>query len=484
MILVTVLCAISVAESSCADYLQVPGLIDLRSTFSDGAYDIETLVRLAKDRGFGIVVMNDHDRMAMEYGIPPFKNLVKRKVERPSINKNGAKDYLDSITRVRNRYPDMVILPGSETAAFYYWTGSYFNKTLTAHDHEKRMLTIGMENPEDYEHLPILHNGHSPEYVTMALPCIVLSLCFLVASIFLIRRKGFYRRIIGFSLCILSILFILNSKPFRSSPFDQYHGDQGIAPYQLLIDYVNSRGGLIFWNYPETKSGIRRLGPIRVHTPPHPEMLEESHDYTGFAALYGDNITVTEPGNVWDKILTEYCKGERGRPVWGISTADFHKEGESGEKLGNFPTVFLLREQSGKGVMEALRTGKMYACRGKYPQLIKLDEFSVCSSDGTIEGISGDEITLKDRPGIRISLSVSEIASDRKSAVSAGDMRNEVTVRLIRSGKLIETFKSMLPLQIDYKDSYYQPGKKIFYRMDMRGCGILVSNPIFVTFEK
>jgi len=84
---------------------------------------------------------------------------------------------------------------------------------------------------------------------------------------------------------------------FRSSPFDQYHGDQGMAPYQLLTDYVDSRGGLTFWNYPETASGTRKLGPIMVDTPPYPEVLEESEGYTGFASLYGDNITVTEPGS-------------------------------------------------------------------------------------------------------------------------------------------------------------------------------------------
>ncbi|MBW1613871.1 MAG: hypothetical protein JRJ57_07850, partial [Deltaproteobacteria bacterium] len=40
------------AESLCADYQQVAGLIDLRTTFSDGSYDLESLVQLAKKRGF------------------------------------------------------------------------------------------------------------------------------------------------------------------------------------------------------------------------------------------------------------------------------------------------------------------------------------------------------------------------------------------------------------------------------------------------
>jgi len=451
-------------------YQQVAGLIDLRSTFSDGAYDIETLVKMAKDRGFEALVINDHDRLVMEYGVPPFRNILRKRVELPSINTNGAKAYIDSIREVQKKYPDMVIIPGSETAAFYYWTGSYFKKNLTAHDHERRILTIGMGNPEDYEDLPILHNGSSIQYLRMAIPGILLFFVVLILAVFLIKWRGFYR-IAGIIIFIWCVASIANSNMFRSSPFDQYHGDQGMAPYRLLTDYVNSRGGLTFWNYPETKSGIRRLGPIMVDTPPHPEVLEESEGYTGFAALYGDNITVTEPGNMWDRVLIAYCDGRRNRPVWGISTADYHEEGGAGEKLGNFPTVFIVQEKSRNGVMKALKNGKMYAWRGEYPQFVRLDEFSVCSNDGKNEGISGDEIALRESPRIRISLSAADV-SEKK-----------VKVRLIRSGELIKTFEGTLPMQIDYDDRYFQAGEKVYYRMDMRGCGMLVSNPVFVKFK-
>ncbi len=454
-------------DSYGGDYRQVAGLIDLRSTFSDGTYDIETLVRMAKERGFEVLVINDHDRVVMEYGLPPFRNIVKKRVELNSVNKQGAKAYLDSIREAQKKFPDMILIPGSESAAFYYWTGSYFKKNLTAHNHEKRILTIGMDNPGDYESLPILHNGATAEYTGIVLPGILLFLCSLAVSIYLIKWGGFYR-ITGVIILVLSLAFIADSISFRSSPFDQYHGDQGMAPYQLLVDYVNLRGGLAFWNYPETKSGIRRMGPILVDTPPHPEVLEESEGYTGFSALYGDNITVTEPGNAWDKVLNSYCNGIRSRPVWGISTADYHEE--AGGKLGDFPTVFLVREKSRKGVLEALKNGKMYACQGSYPQ-VRLDEFSVGHPDGSNKGISGDEIKLKESPRIRISLS---------AAVTS---ENKIKVRLIRSGELIETFEGTLPMQIDYEDKYFQPGKKIYYRMDMSGCGVLVSNPIFVKFE-
>ena len=450
-----------------ASYQQVTGLIDLRSTFSDGACDIETLVQMAHDRGIDALIINDHDRMVMEYGIPPFRNIFKKRVERNSINRRGAANYLSTIRKISKAYPRMIIIPGSESAPFYYWTGSFFQKDLTAHDHEKRILTIGMDNPEDYEDLPLLHNGPTTHHLDTVLPGLILLVLALAGSLILMRWKGIYR-ISGIIVFILSVACIVNCNPFRSSPFDQYHGNQGITPYQLLIDYVQSKGGMTFWNYPETRSGTRKLGPIRVHTPPYPEVLVESQGYTGFAALYGDTITVTEPGNVWDQVLIDYCRGERETPVWGIATADFHDERGSCEKLGNFRTVFLLQQRTRSDVLTALRQGNMYACHTDFRNPVRLDEFSVSSSDGNQRGIAGNTILLTGQPSIRIALSV------------ASPSQKSVQVRLIRSGHVIKTVTGTLPLHIDYRDNYFRPGETIYYRMDMRGSGTIVTNPIFV----
>jgi hypothetical protein len=453
-----------------SDYQQIAGLIDLRTTFSDGNLDLESLAKLAQERGFTALFINDHDRLALEYGLFPFRNILKKRVELNSINKGGAEKYLNAIKEVEEKFPNMIIIPGSETAPFYYWTGSYFNKNLTAHNHEKRILTIGLERPEDYRDLPIIHNGFSNRFRTDFLPGILISLIPLIFGVLLLRRKGVFR-ICGVTIGVLSVLYILDTDPVRSSPFDQYHGDRGIAPYQLLIDYVNSRGGLTFWNYPETRPGIRKMGPIFVDTHPYPEVLEESKGYTGFAALYGDTITVTEPGNIWDRVLLAYCRGERNRPVWGISTADFHKESEAGEVLGNFPTVFLVHRKTKREILKALKNGKMYACRGDYPHIVKLDEFFVCSLKSDVTGILGDEIVLEGNPRIRIALSAAE------------PTKNRVTVRLIRSGEVIERFEGQLPIKIDFEDAYCKPGERIYYRMDLHGYGKLVSNPIFVSFQ-
>ncbi|MBN2438712.1 MAG: hypothetical protein JXL20_08940 [Deltaproteobacteria bacterium] len=455
-------------------YEQVPALMDLRTTFSDGDYDPEALVQMALRKGFSIVFLNDHDRMVMEYGFPPFRNIVRKKVELNSINKSGADRYLRVITGLRKMYPNVILIPGTESAPFYYWTGSPFAGTLTANDHERRILTMGLEKPEDYETLPILHNGLSGSHIRAVMPALLAFIfCFLIAVYFLFKN-GWWR-ISGIFLAIFSAGFFINTVFARPSPFDAYHGKQGAAPYQLFIDAVGQKGGLTFWNYPETRSGVRKLGPIGVKTLPYPHMLLETRNYTGFAAIYGDTVTITEPGNVWDVVLGEYCSGFRKRPPWGIATADFHKEGGSGQNLGDFQTVLWLTEKSPRSVLEALKAGKMYACQGKFPKIPRLDEFSVSAAepDTVPPMISGDELILERNPRIRIAVS--------GGVAGAG---KEVRVRLIRSGSLIRIFKGSLPLNIDYTDILETPGEKIYYRMDMTGYGTIVSNPIFVKFTR
>ena len=78
---------------------------------------------------------------------------------------------------------------------------------------------------------------------------------------------------------------------------------------------------------------------------------------------------------------------------------------------------------------------------------------------------------MKSNPWIHIYLS-SKVAS---KAITQ--------VKIIRSGIVIKTFDGTMPMEIDYEDIYYNPGEKVFYRIDVKSPGQLISNPIFVTFE-
>ncbi len=457
------------------EYIQVPGLIDIRTDFSDGVHTLEYLIKLAKKRGIDVLFINDHDRKILEYGIRPFQAILKKRVEEPSINKGGPENYLNMIDAASKKYPALILIPGAESAPFYYWKGSYFKKNLTVCDWERHLLIVGLEEPQDYKELPILHNGYATKYILSSIPIAsFLFLALLIVGLYMIKWKRIIRYS-GIVISVFALLLVINNHLLKSSPYDQYHGPQGISPYQLLIDYVNSRGGMVFWNHPETKSGKGKLGPIFRDTPPYPQVLIESKNYTGFASLYGDAITITEPGNIWDKVLIEYCSGQRANPVWGISSADFHREGGAGEKLGSFPTFFLVKSKTKKDILDALKKGRMYAFRGYVdsPRLI-LEDFSISDSKSSQKVVMGEEIFSKGYPSINIRIST-----------TGSEKGNSVTVRLIRSGNLLKTFSSETPLSINFEDDFFEPGKKIYYRLDAidKKGRKLVSNPIFVQFK-
>ncbi|MBW1999576.1 MAG: hypothetical protein JRJ29_16650 [Deltaproteobacteria bacterium] len=459
---------LAVSASDETPYHQVPGLIDLRSSFSDGAHGIEELVRIARSRGFKVLFINDHDRISVSYGLPPFRRIVKYTREYPSIATHGTEKYLNAIRVAAAKYRDTIIIPGCITSPFYYWTGSWVRGNLTLREYDRKMLILNFEKPEDYEGIPSIGNDFSLRYTKTLLPGVGLFLVPLVIGVIFLKWKGRYR-LMGIAIIIISALAIIDYNPFRGSLYHPYAGDQGIGPYQELINYVRERGGYSFWNYPEQRSGIRRQGPIRVSTPPYPQVIHESQDYTGFAAIYGDRITLIDPGREWDRVLNEFCAGERRRAPWAISTADFHEEGRWGLKLGAYPTTFLVREFSKKAILEALEKGRMYCSRSDGRKWPRLDYFHVSSTDSG-RAYMGETLNASSSPLIKFKVSYYP------------ETPAPITILLIRGGELVETFTGRAPLEIEYVDRSVTPGKMTFYRI-MDGKKHLTSNPIFVVYR-
>lgn len=449
-------------------FRSVPCLIDLRTTWSDGAHNLEEIIETARSRGFRVLVINDHDRLGVSYGIPPFRNLLRYRKSFPSIMTRGPGEYLADIQRVSAKYPDMIIIAGCETSAFYYWTGSWLKKNLTLNGYDRKLLIVNFNSAEDYGRIPNVGNSLSLRYTKRLLPGIIVFLVPFLIGIILLRWKGIFRTM-GLLIAVFSLFAMIDYNPFRSSPFNIYEGDPGIAPCQELIDYVNERGGLCFWNYPEQRSGIRKEGQVFLNTPPYPEVLLQSRDYTGFSAIYGDEITVTEPGKEWDTVLNEYCSGRRARPAWGISTADFHKDGALGIPLGAFPTTLYLKDFSRAGVIEAMRAGRMYCSRGDGHSWPRLEDFHLAGEEGR-RACMGETLATAVPPVVRF-----RVTSDGRPG--------PMTLLLIRGGALIGTFEGTPPMEVEYLDRDAPPGARTYYRVMDRGKA-LTSNPIFVEYRK
>ena len=456
-------------EVSAAPDRQLSGVIHLHSSYSSGRYSLEELVDKARQKQIEVLVPTDHDLVVMEYGLFPVRNLIKRREERPSIIKLGPEVYLAEIKRLNQVQDDVMVLPGAQSSPFYYWTGNPLKKNLTAHDYRKELLLIGMQAPEDYLRLPLLHNGFSTRYALQRLPQAIVFLIAFCIGVALVLQKGRLRAI-GVIIAIVSLLLAVDQHPFQSSPYDPYSGPKGVAPYQETIDYVRKRDGLVFWAHPESRYAAEgvSLGPVTLKTRPYPDDLAAARNYTGFSAVYGDTTTAAEPGRHWDQLLMQYCRNERDRPAWAIAGADFHVE-KKGVQLDTFQTVFCVQQKTIAAVMEALARGRIYAVRkGSGPRLT-LENFRVKDTASGTAARMGEEISVTGPPMVEGVISV------------AGGGRHPVEVTVIRGGKVWQRFEGNTPLAFEFVDRRKTP-QKIYYRAVVKGRGIgkLLSNPIFV----
>ena len=238
-----------------ARFIQLDGVADVKTRFSDGCSTVTDLAGQAKSMGIDVVIFSDHARNSLEYGLPPFERLLKKTQGGPSVLSAGASGYLLEINDIDRQTPDMLLIPGVEVAPFYHWTGSPFKKNLVANDWDKHLLIVGLETEADIKQLPLLHSNFSSRYFKQFQNAAIgFTFLFLISATAVYLK---YKIRLTLPLSILFFLLALNNHPFRSSPFDPYHGSQGIAPYQEVIDYANSKDALVFWNHMETLSGRR-----------------------------------------------------------------------------------------------------------------------------------------------------------------------------------------------------------------------------------
>lgn len=316
----------------------VPGIIHVQSDVSSGIYSIEKIAELARKRGIRVVIFTDKFLERFEYGIPPFRNIIKRTIRKRSITEYGIERYINEIKRVDNLFPDMLLIPGAEVRPSYYWTGNPL-RNLTLHNTQKEFLVIGL-SVEALKNLPVIGN-----------------------------RRLWY---------------------------NQYDGDVGYKPFQDVIDYTLNNNGLIFWSLPEAHQDVR-IGRVRVYRPPHPESLMKTDSYTGFGIIYEGMRTIGVPGGIWDDILREYIDGKRKSPIWAIGEIDYHYEGKSGKRIEDVQTVFLLESFDISSVITALRDGRMYARRRTEDFYLSLDEFSISGALMGGEVTLSDEPVLRIR---------------------------------------------------------------------------------------
>ncbi len=461
-----------VSTPAFAKYIQLDGVADVKTMYSRGCSNVQDTAEMAKQAGIDIVLYNDRARDSIQYGIFPLKRILKKTNEGRSILNTSPDVYLSNINDKNKQFRETLLIPGTDVSPFYYWTGSVFKKNLTAHDWDKRLSIIGLNQGEDFEQLPILDSNFSRKYAGKLYNA-VFGFGFLLIVTVVMIFKNYYRQV-AIPLAILFVLLLFDNHPFRSSLFDQYHGDRGIKPYQEVIDFAVSKGAMVFWNNLEATGAKREWGTINLETEAHPEDLVLSHNYTGFQAVADEPVAVIEPGNVWDHVLMEYLRGGRSQPVWGYGANGFQCAGESGPIFGATRTVFLVREKTRTAVLDAMRKGRMYSVRQPGPERLSLDEFTVKDVATGKKATLGEQLVATDFPEISFKIH----SSDGKE--------KRVRVFLIRNGKVVKRESVVLPYELKWIDSNVDMSQQVYYRVNVIASPVdhLVANPIFVKFGR
>jgi hypothetical protein len=456
------------------------GIIHIHSNITEeGVYPFRKLVALAQARGVKILVFTDTFLKRWEYGLPFLSNIFKVSIEQRCIVKYGIKNYLKEIEKIRNEFPDMVILPGMQVSPFYWWSGSILKKNLSLNDWNKDFLVIGLESYQDYERLPVIGNRYFKPRLKDLFSLLTAVSLIIFGALFL--RKGKSGKIPGWTLNILGILFLFNAFGFSASRFDAYHGQKSFLPYQDLINYTNKKKGLVFWAHPmiaQEVSSMKFLG-VNLYTSAYPESLLKTTGYTGF----GVNMSVSLEDNPvraageWDHALKDYCLGKRNQPAWVIGEAEYISVG----LIDSMQNVFFLPELNTQSVYLALRNGRFYVrAYSKNSVNISLSDFHIEDSGDKnkfgLKAFMGDKIQITDRPRLFIK---GDFTNN-----SSGNLKIEV----IRDGKIIRKFEftNEQVFNIEFQDdSLSAYGKKSYFRLifftDNRI--ISVTNPIFIELE-
>ena len=457
-------------SSALALYIQIDGVADIKTNFSEGCSSIQDLANQAERQKIDVVMFGDYARNSMEFGIKPFERIFKNIIHGPSVLDGGAGGYISEIKENDRQFERTLLIPGVETIPFYFWTGSNYDKNLTAHNWDKHLLVFGMDTAQDFEQLPLPNSNFSKKYTHELLNNFII-----IGFIFMVTvgavYKGYYRKI-TVPLMLLFALMTLNNHPFQSSPFDPYHGDRGMEPYQNLIDFATSKGALVFWNHMETDSGISQKGATVLETLPYPDDLLKTRNYTGFQAVGDKPIRQTEPGQQWDQILMQYLNGNREHPVWGFGGNDYFCEDQKGDRLGSVRTIFLVRERNNDTVLDAMKNGRMYAVRQADANRLSLDEFVVGDQKVGNQVTMGQELVATDFPAIKLKL----------RSVQGGNKTAQI--QIIRNGSLVKVETVSLPYELTWRDVGVDRKGPVYYRIKAQVSSEdhLVSNPIFVKF--
>ncbi len=465
------------------------GIVRVNTDIGAGTRSIDEVAGLAEEAGLDFVVFSDQLLVRCEYGAPPFRSVFKIHSTRPSVLSFGAGEYLTRITSLKDAHPRMVFIHGADIAPHYYWQGIPFSGDFECRRFSQQLTVFGPAEPGFYEAIPVIHNeGMSfgaGDFIKL------LPLLLTVWGGVLLKfgggkpyrdlqgnaysyRPALARRISGWFLAVLGVAWTFDNRPFFAAvQFGQY-ADSGSAPYQHVIDHIRGQDpdAAVFWSAPEAEMTVVVKG-VRMHTLPYPEDVIGTRGHNGFAGIYGDAYTAHQPDGLWDRMLQEYCSGERvERPVV-IGELDYHGDDRG---IDVIQTVVRTDDFSADGIVAAIRQGRSYALAKPGAGLVSIHE-AVLVQDGRSASLGQTLATVSDGSGGGMTLKI------RGEIDSCGESLPPSDLTLVANGNAVyfkrfnsAAFDLEIPLLIDACE--VRKGYVRFW-LDCGAIGRAMSNPIF-----
>lgn len=417
--------------------LPVRMLMDVRSVHSDGAHTYATLAELAKARGIEVLAFGEHDRFTIRLGLDPIPQWIGYSQEHPSIYTTGLAELFGDLDYTRKKFPDMKLMLATESTPGYHWTGIPF-RDLTLHNAERHIIALGVERPAQIQALPSfsLIYGVGNQQLSLIIWCVVVFALLII--LFRRRRRG------------VALLLLASFIAFLSTWLIRDRTD----PDEAFLQAAHEQGLFTVWAHPGTMSGVRD-GPmgVKLDTPPYSRRVFEQPTADGFAAIYGDTDYNCEPGGPWDRLMQDYVNGYIQHPIWAVSAGDFHKEGDFGVHVGDFPMDVFARSTSHDDIMWALERGHVVAWGVGQNRNPRMRELKLVDANGKTL-LPGDEEHV--RGTVTLYAAVDELVDSPEAAMSL-----PFTAQWIVDGEVVSA--AVLPVngEVSQLSLNLQPGPHV-----------------------
>ncbi|MCX7957161.1 MAG: hypothetical protein N2643_04630 [Endomicrobia bacterium] len=430
-------------------------VLHIHSNVSGSSYTISDISHLAKEGGVDCILFTEYFIKKVEFGIWPFRNIIKKSVEYPSLYKFGIERYLLNFKNCIN--DDIILVPGIEITPHYFWSTQ--ENGLMINNLHKHILIVGLDDEKIYCRLPVIHNNYVKKINFFSIIWVVI----LLLS-FILKKKFFL---------ITSLVFLTMSYPYRKYKYDQY-SNFGEEPYQAVIDYIDSvyknhNRTLVIWAHPEATNYENKFLLVKENnleiftkTLPYYESLLSTYNYDGFSIFAEGYRKIGFPGGIWDKVLLEYCNKKRKKPIWAFAEVDF---GENSDPIYFRKNIVFVNKRDKENILMALKRGNFYSVWRQKDKELLIKNFTIQS----VPIVYGEKYKFLDK---KLKLSFEISFSDNSS--------KNVKIYIIKNGEIIQNINKYTPIKVEFYD--YKDNKFFYYRIFVESDypNMLATNPVFI----